>query len=292
MNFKDLRYFQKLSEEKSFSETAKFFKVSQPTITYALKRLESEYGVMLVERKSYANSLQLTPAGIQLQQHIQRILHEDQLISHDLQRIKSRQIKVGLPPIITNYLFPKVFSSLRREKLLRTIEPVVNGSHKLEQLLQAGQLDISLLGSTSLPRDPNLSYQIIRAHQFKLIASIDHHFKMPLDIADLAKEDFILLDEQSVHQQVFQYFTQKCQVVPNVIYQTSEYRLLLDLVKQNQGISFITETAILGEGGIQQLPIPNLQLPPFYLLLVYRNSSLPDPQLQQLINIFSTIPFL
>lgn len=50
MNFKDLEYFQRLVREKNFTKVANAFHVSQPTITYAVKRLEDELGTQLVYR--------------------------------------------------------------------------------------------------------------------------------------------------------------------------------------------------------------------------------------------------
>ena len=38
MKFKDLEYFQQLAKLKSYTKTAAFFQVKQPTITYAIKR--------------------------------------------------------------------------------------------------------------------------------------------------------------------------------------------------------------------------------------------------------------
>ncbi|AKP04017.1 hypothetical protein ABB44_10595 [Companilactobacillus farciminis] len=92
MNLKDYQYFKKLSELKNFSDTANFFGVSQPTITYSLKRLEDTYGLSLIKRKSFANSLSLTYAGRQLLMHVDRILLENDLISDDMERIKREKL--------------------------------------------------------------------------------------------------------------------------------------------------------------------------------------------------------
>lgn len=50
MNTKDLEYFIRLTEIKSFSKVAKDFSVSQPAITFALKRLENELNAKLIIR--------------------------------------------------------------------------------------------------------------------------------------------------------------------------------------------------------------------------------------------------
>ncbi|MDO4205123.1 MAG: LysR family transcriptional regulator, partial [Streptococcus gallolyticus] len=44
MNLRDLEYFYQLAKLKSYTAAAQYFQVSQPTITYAIKRLEKELG--------------------------------------------------------------------------------------------------------------------------------------------------------------------------------------------------------------------------------------------------------
>ncbi|WP_348967866.1 helix-turn-helix domain-containing protein [Lactobacillus crispatus] len=42
MEFRDLKYFQKLVETKNYNRTAEFFGVTQPAISSMVKRLEKE----------------------------------------------------------------------------------------------------------------------------------------------------------------------------------------------------------------------------------------------------------
>ena len=63
MKFKDLEYFQQLAKLKSYTKTAAFFQVKQPTITYAVKRLEEEVQTELLVRNQSHAQIQLTPAG-------------------------------------------------------------------------------------------------------------------------------------------------------------------------------------------------------------------------------------
>jgi Transcriptional regulator len=50
MNTRDLEYFVKLVEIKNFSQVAAHFSVTQPTITMALKRLEDQFTIQLIQR--------------------------------------------------------------------------------------------------------------------------------------------------------------------------------------------------------------------------------------------------
>ncbi len=62
MNFKDIEYFQQLVTEKNFTKVANFFQVSQPTVTYAIKRIEQELGVVLFIRDQSHHKVELTAA--------------------------------------------------------------------------------------------------------------------------------------------------------------------------------------------------------------------------------------
>ncbi|MDT6951665.1 LysR family transcriptional regulator [Companilactobacillus alimentarius] len=289
MNLKDYQYFKKLSELKNFSDTANFFGVSQPTITYSLKRLEQIYGLSLVKRKSYANSLSLTYAGQQLLTHIDRILLEDDLISDDMERIKREKIVMGWPPIITNYVIPKVFDRLRDADLLNSIIPVAESSKILLSKLKNGEIDLSLLGSTILPQENHLDYQLIKEHRFKFIASADRDVSKIKTVEQLFKEDFISLDEGSVHSQVLQHIIQRYNVTPQTMFRTADYHLMLNLVKADKGVSFVAETAIQDVDGIQEIKINDLQLPSFFILFVYRHNMVGDETLAKLMHIFRNI---
>lgn len=63
MNIKDLNYFHLLVQLKSFTEVAKKLQVSQPTVTYAIKRLEDELGKELIIRDQAHRLVSVTPAG-------------------------------------------------------------------------------------------------------------------------------------------------------------------------------------------------------------------------------------
>ncbi|WP_125767835.1 LysR family transcriptional regulator [Companilactobacillus furfuricola] len=289
MNIKDIQYFVKLTQLKSYSDTALYFSVSQPTITYAVKRLEREFDSELIIRKSYANSITLTSAGEQFLIHARKILRENDLMQKDLLRIKTDKIKMGFPPIISDYLIPQIFDQLNDSHLLPQITPVRSGSKELLDQLYDGKIDISLLGTTSFPNVANFDFKILKTHQFKIIASDKRKFEQPLSVSALKDEDFLILDSSSVHQTIINGMIERYSVFTNVIYQTSDYKLLIDLVRQNKGISLITETALHGESGIQQLELSDVDFPPFYLMLVYRASTNKGPMFHKLIDIFDTV---
>lgn len=119
MNFKDLEYFQRLVREKNFTKVANAFHVSQPTITYAVKRLEDELGTQLVYRDQSHKQLIITQAGLILSRHISNILKEVTIAVTEIDRLKEETLDFGLPPIIGNFYFPKLSSYLFKNNLMR-----------------------------------------------------------------------------------------------------------------------------------------------------------------------------
>lgn len=63
MNLKDLTYFAALAEQKQFTAVSEQFGVTQPTISYALKRLEEEFESALIVRDTTKKSVVLTKTG-------------------------------------------------------------------------------------------------------------------------------------------------------------------------------------------------------------------------------------
>ncbi|KXT78938.1 LysR family transcriptional regulator [Streptococcus sp. DD13] len=88
MNIRDLEYYHQLSKLKSYTEVARFFQVSQPTVTYAIKRLEDHYGCSLVEKTASNRVLRLTRTGKLLASHVQEILTEIEKTEKAVERSK------------------------------------------------------------------------------------------------------------------------------------------------------------------------------------------------------------
>ena len=76
MNLKDLQYFYDLCQVQSYTEVAKQHKVSQPSISYAIKRLEEAFNCKLIHHDPSHRSFKLTNQGEILLKHTRLILPE------------------------------------------------------------------------------------------------------------------------------------------------------------------------------------------------------------------------
>ncbi|MGO3020850.1 MAG: LysR family transcriptional regulator, partial [Lactococcus cremoris] len=108
LNLRDLEYFYQLSKLRSFTNVAKYFRVSQPTISYAIKRLESYYDCDLFYKDSSHQVVDLTPEGDLLAMRTNEILSELNHTKKAIHRSSMKDFKVGFPPIISSYLLSKI----------------------------------------------------------------------------------------------------------------------------------------------------------------------------------------
>ena len=98
MELYQLEYFRTLCRCRGYTKTAQTFGVTQPAVTTALKKLERECGVPLLDRR--ARHFTLTPFGASFLEHAERIHSEMADIRAEIDRYARggrETIQLGLP---------------------------------------------------------------------------------------------------------------------------------------------------------------------------------------------------
>ena len=130
MNLKDLQYFYDLCQLQSYTEVAKQHNVSQPSISYAIKRLEDSFNCKLIHHDPSHRSFKLTTQGQILLKHTELILPEVISTHKEINRSLAHYSTVGFPPIIIQYLF-SVLNKETEFDFLKKVRPIRGGSVEL-----------------------------------------------------------------------------------------------------------------------------------------------------------------
>lgn len=286
MKIKDLAYFVALIKLKNFTAVADQFKVSQPTITYAVKRLEDEFATKLIERDQSHQSLIITPSGEQLYRHATRILAEIKLTKDDMLNLNATDLRFGLPPIIGTYYFSKLAQKLAANGTIQHFKTVDGGSKELLNSLEAGKLDVALLGSATPLQTDTITAKVIERHHFKIVVAPDSPLALKSAVAfrDLAQEKFIMLAEGFVHPIVFKNLSDVNQIKPEIIYRTNDVSVLKSMVHENVGIGFLTETSIIPADDLVVLDLLDEPQPIFYISMARRKTQRLSSKQQALIS--------
>lgn len=287
MNTKDLAYFDRLIKLKNFSQVATEFGVTQPTITLAIQRLESEFQAKLVLRDRIHNELVVTASGQQLAVHAESILRKLDLAHQEITHLTQDHTILGLPPIIENHYFPRVAASLQESGMLENIQTLEGGSVWLRNALRDGQADLALLGST----EP-LSYKTLIAEEFdrqpfNIFVSATHPLakRKRIYFSELKQEKFVLFNSSFVHNTAFNLLTRRNHFRPEVVFRATDTHVIMNLVAANVGVTFLTDIVDQHRQDVVRLELLDDEQPEFISSIVYRSSHVLTPAQQQVLNV-------
>lgn len=249
MNLKDLYYFYDLSNLQSFTAVARKNGVSQPSISYAIKRLEKEFHCQLLVHDPSHRTFKLTPQGDILLRHVKKALPEIQGAQKEILRSISPYDTIGFPPLIIDYLVRKEPAFIENVSALRNIHPIQEGSIELLDLLSKGELDASFIGSLEPIIDKRFSVKTLMTSDLYYILPSGHSLsdKEAIAFSDVLNENFIILDEHFVHLKAFQHLNNQYHHAATPFFQTDDINLLKQLLRKKIGISLLSEIAITKE---------------------------------------------
>jgi DNA-binding transcriptional LysR family regulator len=111
----DLVYFQEIARSRNLSRAAERLGVAQPSLTLAVKRLETQTGTPLLIRKK--TGVELTHAGRTFLQHSEQVLREwNQLLTEtraSASEVRGR-FKIGCHASVAQYALPAFLPQLSR----------------------------------------------------------------------------------------------------------------------------------------------------------------------------------
>lgn len=287
MNTRDIEYYVQIVKQKNFTKVAKYFQVSQPTITYALKRLEKELDAVLITRDRSHHELVITPAGKQLFIHAQSILQEIKMAKAEITQLQKKKLRFGMPPIIGNEYFPKLSSYFIKSQLMDQIEITDGGSRDLYGMIHQGRIDLAILGSTQPIIDQKLEIELLLDKRFMIVVAPTHPFadRQTISFSDLTAEQFILLNEHYVHPAAFKKLAKQAHIEPKVVYQSNDLAILKSMIRENIGIGFLTEIAIHPEDHLVSIPLSDQLQPHFLISLAKRTQQIPTPLQENVVEV-------
>ena len=290
MNLKDLQYFYDLCQLQSYTKVAKQHKVSQPSISYAIKRLEESFNCKLIHHDPSHRSFKLTPQGQILLKHIENILPEVISASKEINRSLAQYSTVGFPPIIIQYLFAAL-NEKDKFDFLKKVRPIRGGSVELLNLLLKGDLDASLLGLIEPLNHPSIETHELFHKELYVFLSKDHPLATAPSLAfeELTDQSFILLDEHFVHLKAFETLNQKYQNKAEIFFKTDDIAILKELLKKGIGLSLLADIALSDEDDdLIKIPLIPKDKITFTVYYAYLKSATPSSEVEALFNLLKS----
>ena len=245
MTLAQLKYFVSICDHGSLSLASKFLFVTQPALSSAVTHLEKEYNLKLFERKN--NAMVLTKDGEFFYEKAKGILESVSIFEHDLNDLSNKKttIRIGVPPMIGSFLFPKVYDQYMIRHLDAKFEIWEEGSLSVRNKIMNGTLD---LGFSILNESENEQYQreVILETELLFCVSKSNPIseKESLTIRDIQNEPIIFMREGFYQSRLIKSMYNEIGLVPNIVLVSSQILVIRNFIKINAGGAFLIKELV------------------------------------------------
>jgi DNA-binding transcriptional LysR family regulator len=244
MEFYPLKVFLTVAGEKSFSRAAEKLLRTQPAVSLAIQKLESDLQEKLIDRSG--KELLLTDAGRIVHDYARRFENLEADLENALAELRDNsagRLVVGANESTSLYLlghieryrrlYPKVKVQVRRSL-----------SSQIPSQLIDGELELGVISYD--PEDDRLLSRVIYTDHLAFVVSPQHRFanREEVSINELGMETFIAHNVLSPYRAVVLKEFQRHKVPLNMDVEMPTVETIRKMVQRNEGVAFLPHMCV------------------------------------------------
>lgn len=240
-----LRYFAVLAEELHFGRAAQRLSITQPPLSNAIKSLEAELGVRLLERDS--KHVALTPAGEAFLEEVGPILDRVSSASQIAKAVASGmrgRLEIGMTGSVLYRGVPQIVKLFNQA--MPGVEVVLRELATAEQVqdLLHGQIHAGFLNARTVP--PQLASLPLREDEFVLCLPQAHPLAQSksIKLAQLADAQFLMFARDVApanHDNVIAIFS-RAGIYPKTVHAARQWLTLMAMVAHGMGVALVPKS--------------------------------------------------
>ncbi len=263
MNIQQLEYILAVDTYRHFAKAAEHCRVTQPTLSMMIQKLEDEIGIKLFDRSTQPVSP--TPSGRKVIDQAREVLRQvsriKDIVGEEQLSLKGT-FRLAVLPTIAPYLLPRFFQQLSEKHPDLDIRVMEMKTAQTIAALIGGEIDAAIIANQ--PSESQLQGETLYYEQFfGYIAKGDPVFKKELiRSADISEERLWLLDEGHCFRDQLIRFCQMEKVkLRQAAYHLGSLETFMRMVESGNGITFIPELATLQLGEEQKTLVRPFAIP-------------------------------
>jgi DNA-binding transcriptional LysR family regulator len=239
MELRTLRAFVEVVRQGGFTQAAKKVFATQSTVSKAIKHLEDEIGVPLLDRIGHRSKL--TAAGEIVYQRALRMLAErNDLMTEldELRGLKRGTLRLGLPPVGSSTLFAPLFAAYHKRHPGVEIRLVEHGGERLEELLLSGEIE---LAASLLPVSDTMEWQAVRLEPLTVLLSTNDELsrRRSVGLPAVKHLPFILFETGFALNRIILDACHRHGFEPNIVARSSQIDFIVELAAAGLGVAFL-----------------------------------------------------
>jgi DNA-binding transcriptional LysR family regulator len=244
MELYPLKVFLTVATERSFSRAGEKLLRTQPAISIAIQRLESDLKEKLIDRSG--RELLLTDAGRVVLEYARRFQHLESDLENALRELRDNyagRLSIGANESTSLYLIPHI---QRYRRLFPKIKVQVRRtlSSKIPSQLLDGELELGVISYD--PGDDHLVSQVISTDHLALVVSPQHRFagRKEVSITELDMETFVAHNVLSPYRELVLREFQRHKVPLNMDVEMPTVETIRRMVQENEGVAFLPRMCV------------------------------------------------
>ena len=279
MNLTELKYTVAVAQERHFGHAAEKCGVSQPSLSVAIRKLETELGIKIFERKSV--EVTPTPIGLIVVERAKKVLEAAEAVKEcaagGRDPLKG-PVRLGAIFTIAPYLVPGLVAAVKKTAPAMPLILSENLTVNLLDELRTGTIDAAVL---ALPVDqPGLMIQPLYDEDFVAAVPADHQLaqKDVITREDIKRESMLILGAgHCFRDQVLDFCADGVRSDPNgkKRIEGSSLQTILYMVAQGLGVTILPASSApyyRGNAMVRIIPFEKPNIPKRRVVLAWRKS--------------------
>lgn len=233
--------FLTVVESGSFTKAGEKLGLSQSGVSHNISTLETELGIVLLQRNR--NGISLTDAGERVLLHIRQIIHHAKLLEQEaalIQGLEVGSIKIATFPSFSSRFLPGLIRKYINKYPGIQIEVFEGGYDDIKSWITSGTTDIGFL---TLPAREFETIQLLKDDLFVLVPETHRLSKMKMvQVESLNNESFIM--PKAGCDALIKKLFRDHKVQPNIIFEINDNNTIISMVQEGLGITIIPEMVL------------------------------------------------
>lgn len=247
MTLQQLEYILAVEQFRHFAKAAEYCRVTQPTLSAMIQKLEEELGVKLFDRT--VQPVCPTAVGKKVIDQARTIIAQagqvKEIISEE-QHSLAGTFRLAVLPTIAPYLLPRFFPQFVEKYPELDIRVTEMKTQDIRQALHTGDIDAAIMATRmedSFLSETSLFYEQFYGYVSRKEPLFKHEV---IRTSDITGERLWLLDEGHCFRDQLMRFCQMEAVKLNqMAYRLGSMETFMHMVESGKGITFIPELAVL-----------------------------------------------
>jgi DNA-binding transcriptional LysR family regulator len=259
MHLEELEWFVALAEIEHVTEAAAELGVSQPTLSRALSRFETQVGTPLFDRVN--RRLRLNPYGQIMLEHARRSIAEMQSAIDRVDALRdpdTGRVRLAFLHSLASWYVPEQLRRFRESAHRIAFDLFQGPAPEITQRVRGGQADIAI--TSPRPKAPGLVWHRLYEERLCLAVPRGHRLasRARVRLSAAAEEPFVALKGQTGLRQLTDELWAEDSIHPDIVFEATEIPTMEGLVAAGFGVAVVPVPRDSGDAKVVHVPLTNL----------------------------------